>query len=543
MFIRQALIAAGVAALLTTAAAPASAKTFRFAFQGNYQSADPYALNETFTLGLHAAVYEGLIKRGKDLAIVPGLAERWETVEPLRWRFYLRKGVKFHDGSDFTADDVLFSAQRVRAPGSDLKVRLPADAAFVKVDDHTVDVVLKAPNPLLHADWDTWFILSKTWAEKTGAVNPPPASATAPGHAALNANGTGPFVLVSHQPGVKTIWRPNPNWWGEREHNLDEAIFTPIASDPTRVAALLSGEIDMMDPVPPQDVARVDASPIAHVLTGPELRTIFLGMDQRRDELLYANVKGRNPFKDLRVRQAFSRAIDLTLIRDRIMRGMSEPAALLISPLLFAGATAFKPAVADLDEAKTLLADAGYPQGFAVGLDCPTDRYVNDEAICQAVVGMLARLGVAASLNLQPKSKFFAKVLASGGYDTSFYLLGWTPNSFDSSNVFANVTGCREDDGTGGPYNLGGYCNPALDALAAEIRVETDPGQRDAMLREAWAIERADLSHIPLHQQKLAWGVSRRIRIVQHGGQSDPAPLGEDGMKTPLRLAGEVESA
>jgi len=249
-------------------------------------------------------------------------------------------------------------------------------------------------------------MMSKTWAEKNGAVNPAPASAPTPGYAALNANGTGPFILESHQPGIKTIWRANPNWWSRREHNLDEAIFTPIGSGPTRVAALLSGEIDMMDPVPPQDIPRVDASPIARVLTGPELRTIFLGMDQRRDELLYSNVKGRNPFKDVRVRQAFAKAIDLHLIRDRVMRGLSEPAALLISPLLFAGAKDFRPATVDVEGAKKLLVEAGYPQGFAVGLDCPNDRYVNDEAICQAVVGMLARIGVKVSLNAQPKTKF-----------------------------------------------------------------------------------------------------------------------------------------
>jgi peptide/nickel transport system substrate-binding protein len=514
MFADRPLVAVGLAALLTIPA-PAAAKTFRFAFQGNYQSADPHALNETFTLGLHAAVYEGLTKRDKDLAIVPGLAEQWETVEPLRWRFHLRKGVTFHDGSKFTADDVLFSAQRARAPGSDLKARIPAEAAFVKVDDHTVDVVLRTPNPVLPAEWDTWYMMSKTWAEKNGAVNPAPASAPTPGYAALNANGTGPFILESHQPGIKTIWRANPNWWSRREHNLDEAIFTPIGSGPTRVAALLSGEIDMMDPVPPQDIPRVDASPIARVLTGPELRTIFLDMDQRRDELLYSNVKGRNPFKDVRVRQAFAKAIDLHLIRDRVMRGLSEPAALLISPLLFAGAKDFRPATVDVEGAKKLLVEAGYPQGFAVGLDCPNDRYVNDEAICQAVVGMLARIGVKVSLNAQPKTKFFAKVLAGGGYDTSFYLLGWMPNAYDSRDVFANITGCRDENGTGGPYNLGGYCNPALDALAAGILVETDRGKRDAMTREAWTIERTDVSHIPLHHQTLAWGVSRKVDIVQ----------------------------
>ena len=152
----------------------------------------------------------------------------------------------------------------------------------------------------------------------------------------------------------------------------------------------------------------------------------------------------------------------------------SEPAALLISPLLFAGAKDFKPAKVDLDGARRLLAEAGYPQGFGVGLDCPNDRYVNDEAICQALVGMLARIGVRVSLNAQPKAKFFAKVLAGGGYDTTFYLLGWTPNSFDSWNVFATLLACRDDKGTRGPFNLGGYCNPALDALAARILVETD---------------------------------------------------------------------
>jgi peptide/nickel transport system substrate-binding protein len=512
MSVRRTIIAS-VVALAAALAAPAEARTFRFAAQSDYASLDPHALNEVFTLGLHGTVYEGLVKRDRNLALVPGLAERWETLDPLRWRFHLRRGVTFHDGSPFTADDVLFSAQRARAPGSDLKERIPADATFVKVDDYTVDVVLKTPNPILPAEWETWYIMSKAWAERNGAIAPAAAGTT--GYATLHANGTGPFVLVGHQPGVRTVWRANPAWWGVREHNLDEAVFTPIASDPTRVAALLTGEVDMVEPVPPRDIPRVEAGPNTRVLAGPELRTIFLGLDQRRDELLYSDVEGRNPFKDVRVRQAFAKAIDLDLIRDRIMRGTSEPAALLISPLLFASAKDFKPATVDLDGARRLLAEAGYPQGFGVGLDCPNDRYVNDEAICQAIVGMLARIGVRVSLNAQPKAKFFAKVLAGGGYDTSFYLLGWTPNSFDSWNVFATLLACRDDKGTRGPFNLGGYCNPALDALAARILVETDTPKRDAMIREAWAMERADVSHIPLHQQGLAWGVSRSVEMVQ----------------------------
>jgi peptide/nickel transport system substrate-binding protein len=514
MLTRTTMLAAG-AAILAVMAAPASAKTFRFAFQGNYQVLDPYTLNETFTLGLHAATFEGLIKRDQELNIIPGLAERWETPEPLRWRFHLRKGVKFHNGNPFTADDVVFSAQRVRAAGSDLRTRLPADAQFVKVDDHTVDIVLKTPNPILHYEWDTWYIMDKEWSEANNAVQPTSASATTPSHAALNANGTGPFMVESHQPGVRTVWKPSPNWWGKKEHNITEAIFTPIGSDATRVAALLSGEVDWIDPVPLQDMQRVNSSPNTRVLTGPELRTIFLGFDQRREELKNSSVKGKNPFKDVRVRRAFQNAVDLNLIRDRVMRGASVPAALLISPLLFEGAKDFKQATVDIEGAKKLLAEAGYPNGFEIMMDCPNDRYVNDEQICQAVVGMLARIGVKVNLNAQTKTKYFAKVLATGGYDTSFYLLGWTPGSFDSWNVFANLTGCRDDSGKGGPFNFGGYCNAKLDELASKVLVETDKAKRDALIKQAWQMERADVSHIPLHQQTLAWGVNKNTKVGQ----------------------------
>jgi peptide/nickel transport system substrate-binding protein len=502
-------------AVLALGAGPADAKTFRFAFQGDYRALDPYTLNETFTLGMHGAIYEGLTKRGPKLEIIPGLAERWEVLEPTRWRFHLRKGVKFHNGNPFTADDVLFSAERVRANGSDLKTRMPADAKFVKVDDHTVDVVLSGPNPILHYEWDTWYIMDKEWSEANGAATPTPANATTPSYASLNANGTGPFMVSSHQPGVKTVWKPNPNWWGKVEHNLTEAIFTPIGSDATRVAALLSGEVDWIDPVPLQDVARVNANPNTSVMQGPELRTIFLGFDQMRDELRHSNVKGKNPFKDVRVRQAFAKAIDLNLIRDRVMRGASAPAALLISPLLFSRAGDFKPVAVDPDGAKKLLAEAGYPNGFEVGMDCPNDRYVNDEQICQAVVGMLARAGVKVNLNAQPKAKYFAKVLATGDYDTSFYLLGWTPGSFDSHNVLTNITGCRDASGKGGPFNLGGYCNPKIDELAKQILVENDAAKRDGLIKQAYEIERADASHVPLHQQALAWGVSKKVKLVQ----------------------------
>ena len=444
MSVRQTLLTAATVSIVAFAMSPASAQTLRYANQGDLKSLDPYTLKETTTIAHHAHVYEGLVTRGKDLKIIPALAESWETPEPTRWRFHLRKGVKFHNGDPFTADDVLFSADRIRAKGSNFGTNVAADAKFIKIDDYTVDVKLDGPNPILISQWDGWYIMDKKWCEENNSVAPTPASATTPSFASLNENGTGPFMIESHQPGVKTVFKVNPNWWGKPEHNLKEIIFTPIGSAATRVAALLSGEVDIIEPVPIQDIERVNASPNASVLAGPELRTIFLGMDQVRDELLYSNVKGKNPFKDVRVREAFYKAVDIELIKTRVMRGLSTPSALMIAPQLFKLSGDFTRPKLDPDGAKKLLTEAGYPDGFEVTMDCPNDRYVNDADICQAVVGMLARIGVKINLLAQPKAQYFAKVLKAGGFQTSFYLLGWTPATSDSQNVLYDIMGCRK---------------------------------------------------------------------------------------------------
>jgi peptide/nickel transport system substrate-binding protein len=517
MSVRRTLFAAALASIAALAMSPASAQTLRYANQGELKSLDPYTLKETTTIAHHAHVYEGLVTRDKDLKIVPALAESWETMTPTHWRFHLRKNVKFHNGDPFTADDVIFSAQRVRATGSNFLSNVPPDAKFIKVDDDTVDVMLDSPNPILIAQWDGWFIMDKKWCEENNSVAPTPASATTPSYATLHENGTGPFMIESHQPGVKTVFKVNPNWWGKPEHNLKEIIFTPIASAATRVAALLSGEVDVIEPVPIQDISRIDGSPNAQVLKGPELRTIFLGMDQTRDELLYSNVKGKNPFKDIRVREAFYKAVDVDLIKTRVMRGLSTPSALMIAPQLFSLSKDFTRPKVDIEGAKKLLADAGYANGFEVTLDCPNDRYVNDSAICEAVVGMLARIGVKVTLLAQPKAQYFAKVLKPGGFQTSFYLLGWTPASSDSHNVLHDIMGCRDDakDPTRGEANLGGYCNRELDALTDKILVETDNAKRDQMIKQAYEIGIKDDSYIPLHQQALAWGVSKKVKLTQ----------------------------
>jgi peptide/nickel transport system substrate-binding protein len=508
------LLAAAIA--VAAFAQPAAAVTFKFAFQGDLKSLDPYSLNETFTHGVLGNVYEGLTKRDKELKVVPGLAERWEVVEPTRWRFYLRKGVKFHNGEDFTADDVVFSADRARMPASDVKTRLPADAKVVKVDDHTVDFILSGPNPILHYEWDTWYILSKKWAEANGSAAPQPQAGQQQSYAALNANGTGPFSITSHQAGVKTTFKPNPKWWGKPEHNFEEVIFTTISNDATRVAALLSGDVDWIDPVPLQDVERINASANAQALQGPELRTIFLGFDQYRDELKYSNIKGKNPFKDVRVRKAFYLAIDEEAIAQRVMRKAAVPSALMISPLLFPLGKDFTRPKADVNEAKKLLTEAGYPNGFEVTMDCPNDRYVNDEAICQAITSMLSRIGVKINLLAQPKAKYFAKILVSGGYDTSFYLLGWTPGSFDSWNVLANMYACRDEKGAGGNNNVGNYCNPKMEEFIKQVLVQGDNAKRDQLIKAAYQLgQEQDWAYVPLHQQALAWGVSKKVKVVQ----------------------------
>jgi peptide/nickel transport system substrate-binding protein len=516
MSVRQILLAATTITIVAFAMSPASSQTLRYANQGNLNSLDPYTLNETTTHAHIGQVYEALITRDKDLKIIPALAESWEMPEPTRWRFHLRKGVKFQNGDPFTADDVVFSAERVRAKGSNLQTYVPSDAKVIKVDDNTVDFILTAPNPILNSQWATWYIMDKKWCEENNTVAPTPVAATSPSFASLHANGTGPFSVESHQPGVKTVFKANPNWWRKPEHNLKEIIFTPIGSDATRVAALLSGEVDIIEPVPIQDISRVDSSPNAQVLKGPEVRTIFLGMDQARDELLYSNIKGKNPFKDIRVREAFFKAVDVELIKTRVMRGLSTPSALMVAPQLFPLSKDFTRPKFDPDEAKKLLTEGGYPDGFEVTMDCPNDRYVNDAAICQAVVGMLARIGVRVNLLAQPKAQYFAKVLKPGGFQTSFYLLGWTPATLDSQNVLYDIMGCRDDPKSSrGEANLGGYCNKNMDAIADKVLLETDTTKRDLLIKQAFEIAAKDYGYIPLHQQALAWGVSKKLKVVQ----------------------------
>ena len=490
----------------------ANAKTIRIGNQGDALSLDPHSLNESLQLSVTGNVYEGMVGRNKDLSLAPLLATSWSQPTPSVWRFELRKNVQFHDGTPFNADDVLFSFARAAADGSDMKSYTNDIKEVRKVGDFVVEIETKAPFPILPDVISLVYIMSKKWSETNQATRPVDRRKGVENAASFRANGTGPFRVRERQPGIKTTFARSGNYWGKIEGNVTEVVYTPITNDATRVAALISGEIDVMEPVPVQDIARVNASANAKAMTGPELRTIFLGMDQKRDELLYSSVKGKNPFKDKRVRQAFYQAIDIEGIKRTVMRGASNPTAMMVGPGINGfDANANKRLPFDVEAAKKLMADAGYGAGFEVTMNCPNDRYVNDGEICQAVAANLSRINVKINLQAETKGTYFPKILRR---DTSFYMLGWTPGTYDAHNAFNGLMRCVDDKGSG-QFNLGAYCNPKVDELIAKIQSETDKPKRAAFISEAFKLHTDDIGHLPLHQQALAWGVSKKVDLVQ----------------------------
>jgi peptide/nickel transport system substrate-binding protein len=508
------------AVLVTVAAlgAAAEAKTFRWANDGDPTTMDPHARSDLFVTSFDMNMYEPLVRRDKNLKLEAGLATEWSNTDPTTWRFKLRQGVKFHDGAPLTVEDVLFSFQRAVAPGSDLAAQLSAVKEVKKIDDHTIDFITDGPAPILPNYLVSVAIMSKAWCEAHNTVR----AATLKdeeSYATRNANGTGPFMLKDRQPLVRTVLVKNPNWWGLKDQpvDIDEVVFSRIENSATRMAALLSGELDMVYNVPPQDIERLQKTQGVKIWDTPELRTMFLGMDQSREELLESNVKGKNPFKDKRVRQAFYSAIDEEGIKTKVMRGFARPTALMVGPGINGyDSTLDKRYPYDPETGKKLMAAAGYPNGFEVGFDCPNDRYVNDEAICQAVVAMLARIGVKANLLAQTKGKYFTKINAPG-YQTSFYLLGWTPTPLDTLHMLSNLVATRSADFRDGAWNEGGYSNPATDELIKQIGLELDSEKRNELISKALSIVKEDFAYIPLHQQIVVWASRTNVGLTPMG--------------------------
>ena len=498
------------AAALATSVAVADAKTFRWAGKTDPQTLDPHGTNTAPVLGFLNNIYEGLVRRGKDMKLEPALAASWEPIGQDGWRFKLRQGVTFHGGQSFDAEDVLFSYQRASSEQSDVRSWFAPVRDVKVVDSHTVDILTKAPNPLFPSSIANWMIIDKGWAESNSAARP---ARDKENYATLHANGSGAFMIKSRDPGVKTTLVPFANWWGKLESNITEAVFTPIGTQATGVAALLSGEIDFIEPIPLQDVPRIQKTSGFTVHQGIEARVIMFGFEHAADELRYSNIKGKNPFKDARVRKAAYQAINVDAIIKKVMRGNAQPAGLLISAAMEGFSPQHNERFAnDPKAAKALLAEAGYADGFEFGLACPNDRYINDEAICTAAVSMLAQVRLKAKLRTMPVRNYW-KELRANNFD--MYLLGWSPGTFDAEHPIRFLMHTPNKEKKLGSWNFGKFSDPKVDELPPMVQVELDPAKRQAMLDEIHGILRNKVAYVPLHVQPLVWGSKDNIKLTQ----------------------------
>jgi len=487
-------------------------KTLRWASQGDILTLDPHAQNEGLTIAASSYVYEPLVEYDKEFNLVPALAVEWEQPEPTKWVFKLREGVQFHDGAPFSAQDVVFSIERAMAPTSNFKAYVNGIKKVNALDELTVEIETDGPNPVLLRQLTNVFIMNKKWAEANNATAPQDFSAQEETYSARHANGTGPYELITREVDVRTSFKENPNWWNQKnkEGNVTEIIYTPIKQNATRTAALLSGEIDFILDPPAQDLQRLEQQ--AKVVRGNEYRTIYIGLDQNSPELKYSNIKGKNPFADPRVREALALAIDIEAIKKAVMRGSSEPTGTMIAPQVngwseeLANTISYNP-----EKAQALLQEAGYDKDeIHFTLDCPNNRYINDEAICQAIVSMWARIGVKANLNAMPRATYFPKVQS---HDTSAYLFGWGVPTFDALYTLQSLIH-SPGEGADGSFNFGGYSNPKVDELIDQVKVEIDEEKRTKAIQEALRIHGKEFGHIPLHDQVIPWAMAKNVNVV-----------------------------
>ncbi|MGH8851018.1 MAG: ABC transporter substrate-binding protein [Casimicrobiaceae bacterium] len=503
----RACIAIGLlAACLVARAVPAA--TLRFASAFDPQSMDPHGLALQYQTRVVSQIYDSLVGRDRQFELEPALALSWQAIDPRRWRFKLRPGVRFHDGTPFTADDVVFSIARALSKNSQRSFQLRGVLSARQVDALTVDVLLAAPDAVLPEKLVYVGIMSRAWATAHGVVEPQNYDARQETYAVRHANGTGPFELKAYESDARTVLVANPHWWGARG-NVDEAIFTVIQSDATRLAALVSGQVDFVIDPPFQDVARLKRDGRFELVSMPDIGTQYLGFDQSRPEPQSGEVKGRNPFKDLRVRRAVYQAIDIDSIVAKVLRGQATATGSYLSQRVDG-------AVPELDrrlpydavKARALLKDAGYPDGFATTLDCVNVAF--RAAVCQAIAGMLAQVGIRARFQPWPTATFFPKLTQA---TTSFFEFGWSPGT-DAWPMLNAVVHSHSDDGSG-TFNGGRYASPRLDRLIDAIRVEPDLARRRQLIADALRIMHADLPLIPLYRRMLTWAMRPDVHVTQ----------------------------
>ncbi len=479
-------------------AAPLSAKTLRFAPAADPVSLDPHVQLSGDMLIYSHIVFDPLIRWTKDMDFEPRLAERWERIDENTMRFHLRKGVKFHSGNPFTAQDVVWTIERLKK-SPDFKGLYEPFVGAKAVDDYTVDLITKKPYGLTLNMATYIFPMDSEFYTGTDEKGHPKDAIVKTEHSFANENesGTGKYTVESREQGQKWVLKAFPEYWDENSGNVDTIELTPIGEDATRMAALLAGDVDFIMPVPPQDFDRIERTEDVQLITMPGSRIITFQLNQKR----------REEFKNPKVRQAMAYAVNNPGIVAKIMKGRATVAA-QNSPEGYDGHVPELEPRFDVAKAQELMKEAGYPDGFAVSMIAPNNRYVNDEKIAEAVAGMLSKINVKVELKTMPKAQYWDEFDAQVA---DIQMIGWHSDTEDSANFYEYLNACPNKETGWGQYNSGNYCNPRVDELTLAVQSETDPEKRTAMLQEVEQILYDEAAFIPLHWQMLSWGASDKL--------------------------------
>ena len=494
-------IKALLGATIFCASTMASAETLKMAYDADPVSLDPHEQLSGGTLQLSHMIFDPLVRWTKDLGFEPRLAESWERIDELTMRFKLRQGVKFHSGNMLTAADVVWTFDRLKDSPDFKGIFTPFDG-MTAVDDYTVEVKTNVPFPLVLNNMTYVFPMDSKFYSGTDENGQDKGALVKHGNtfSSTNASGTGPFIVEEREQGVRVKFERFADYWDKKSPgNVDEIILTPIKEAPTRVAALLSGDVDFIEPVPPTDHDRIKDSDKVDLVTMPGTRIITFQLNQNR----------REEFKNLKVRQAIVHAINNEGIVKKIMKGFATAAAQQ-GPAGYQGyVEGLKPRY-DLDKAKQLMKEAGYEDGFSVTMMAPNNRYVNDEKIAQAVASMLAKINIKVDLKTMPKAQYWPEF---DNRAADIMMIGWHSDTEDSANFSEYLTMCPNTETGRGQYNSGNYCNPKVDELVEAANAETDTAKRAQMLQEVETILYNDAAFVPLHWQNLAWGASKKVAI------------------------------
>ena len=509
MIRRPVQILAALAALSLPLAAHAQEKVLRWGNNGEISTMDPHGAFSTANASLLFNIYEPLIRHDRNLKLEPALATAWQIVAPDLWRFTIRQGVKFHDRTPLMGRDVVASLKRAAAPNSPYLSATSMIKDVILVDDFTVDVKLHGPYPVLLNDLSGVGILSEKWMTENNTLEAADPAKGKTSYTTLKTNGTGPFMLVSRQPDVATIMTRFPDWWDKPTHNIDRVEYRPIPNDATRVAALMSGQIDLITPTPVPSIERLKQDPNLTIIEAQDLRVAFIGFNVAPDHI--PDGATANPLAKLQVREALASSIDVDLIAKQIMRGLTKPIHTLVAPEIqgYDAALATPRTRFDPERAKKLLAEAGYPMGFQIGMDCPNDRFVNSDKVCEAIVSMWAKIGVKVGLSVMRYPIYMQKFLNN---KSDIFIMGWanTPQ-LDAYTMLNNVLHTRA--GRAGTWNAGLWSNAAFDALAEKAGVEMDMALRQKIITQAFEIERKDFATMPLYREPMVLAMTKNVDI------------------------------